>query len=134
MMKKEKTTEDWLFYIGNVLIIILVIGWPIFLHFANRLSLGCVFQKMTGYQCPACGGTRAFNAMIHGHFLTSLKFNPIVIYFFAFFSWFMLSWYIQKLSGNRVCIGMRFRISYVYIGLAILMIQCTIKNLYIFFS
>ena len=128
----NKTIEDWLFYIGNILLLILVVGWPIFLHFANRLTLGCVFQRLTGYQCLACGGTRAFNAMLHGHFLTSLKYNPIVLYFFAMFGWFMISWYIQKLSRGKFKIGMRFRVWYVYVGLAILVLQCTVKNVYIF--
>jgi hypothetical protein len=128
----NKTIEDWLFYIGNILLLILVVGWPIFLHFANRLTLGCVFQRLTGYQCLACGGTRAFNAMLHGQFLTSLKYNPIVLYFFAMFGWFMISWYIQKLSRGKFKIGMRFRVWYVYVGLAILVLQCTVKNVYIF--
>lgn len=131
---REKTVEDWLFYLGNALVIILLAGWPVFLHFANVLPTGCLFNKVTGYQCLACGGTRAFNALIHGHILTSLKYNPVVLYFFIIFSWFMISWYIQRLSRGKFAVGMRFRLAYVYIGLAVMTVGCTVKNILLFLA
>lgn len=41
----------------------------------------CYFRTHLGLYCPGCGGTRAFFALLHGHFLQSLKYNPITLLF-----------------------------------------------------
>ena len=41
----------------------------------------CYFRTHLGIYCPGCGGTRAFLALVHGHFLQSLKYNPITLLF-----------------------------------------------------
>lgn len=41
--------------------------------------LPCVFYRVTGYPCPACGGTRAAYALLHGRILLSLTYNPIPV-------------------------------------------------------
>jgi len=46
------------------------------------LSLGlptprCAFRSLTGLPCPTCGATRAAWQFLHGHFLSSLFFNPL---------------------------------------------------------
>lgn len=127
-MRKEKTVEDILFYFGNALIVLLLIGWPLFTDFLTGYVRGCLFNRVTGLYCPACGGTRAFSALIHGHLLLSIRLNPIVLYFFVCFGWFMISWYIQKLSRNRWIVGMKFKTVYVYVGLVLLIGNCLIKN------
>ena len=35
----------------------------------------CPFHKLTGYDCPGCGMTRACMAILHGDFLLSFRFN-----------------------------------------------------------
>ena len=32
----------------------------------------CMFRKITGFYCVGCGGTRAFNYLVHLHILKSL--------------------------------------------------------------
>ena len=125
---RVKTTEDLLFMTGHVLIVLILILWPWLARHLNDAAWQCLFNRYTGLYCPACGGTRAFDQMIHGHLIQSLKYNPVVIYFFGLFSWFMISWYVQKLSRNRIRIGMKFKTVYVYIGLIILMVSWLIKN------
>ena len=39
----------------------------------------CVFYKVTGLQCPGCGGLRAAHQLLHGHFITAFRFNPLVV-------------------------------------------------------
>jgi len=46
----------------------------------------CTFHKLTGYDCPGCGMTRACMAIMHGDFLRSLLLNAggfIVVTFAA---------------------------------------------------
>jgi hypothetical protein len=37
----------------------------------------CVFHALTGYPCLTCGATRAAMQFFHGHFLASLRWNPL---------------------------------------------------------
>ncbi len=40
----------------------------------------CVFFGLTGLYCPGCGGTRSLIALLHGQFLRSLIYHPVVPY------------------------------------------------------
>jgi hypothetical protein len=47
--------------------------WPVLpLH----PPFACPLRAITGIPCPLCGMTRASVAAVHGHFGTSLAFNP----------------------------------------------------------
>lgn len=129
MKQRPKTTEDILFYIGCAGIAVFAAVWPAFLKMAPMLSTGCRFLAVTGLYCPACGGTRALNALLHGHVIASLKLNPAVAYGAVIFVWFMLSQAAERLSRRRLNIGMKYRNIYVYIGLAVLLGQWLVKNI-----
>lgn len=65
----------------------LLVSSGTFLVLAAWLALGlptpqCAFHSITGLPCPTCGATRAAIQFLHGHFGTSLRFNPLA--FFAF--------------------------------------------------
>jgi hypothetical protein len=48
-------------------------AWPLLpLH----PPIACPLRAATGVPCPFCGMTRAVVAAVHGHFATSLAFNP----------------------------------------------------------
>lgn len=36
----------------------------------------CFIKNVTGIPCPSCGSTRAVTSLLHGHFLTSIYWNP----------------------------------------------------------
>ena len=39
----------------------------------------CAFHRMTGLDCPGCGGLRAIHQLLHGHFLTAFRLNPLAV-------------------------------------------------------
>lgn len=39
----------------------------------------CVLHRLTGWNCPGCGGTRAFFALVHGDPVQSLRYNPLTL-------------------------------------------------------
>jgi hypothetical protein len=38
----------------------------------------CAFHELTGLPCVTCGMTRCAIQFFHGHFLTALKWNPLI--------------------------------------------------------
>jgi hypothetical protein len=43
----------------------------------------CLFHKLTGWNCPGCGGTRSLYALLHGNFAPALKDNALFIVLLA---------------------------------------------------
>lgn len=60
-----------------------VLGSGAVLFFFNPGTHGfypvCVFHKLTGLNCPGCGGTRAAYQLLHGHLLLALRDNALFI-------------------------------------------------------
>lgn len=38
---------------------------------------GCTFHRLTGWNCPGCGMTRAAHATLHGQIDEAFRFNPL---------------------------------------------------------
>jgi hypothetical protein len=43
----------------------------------------CLFHKLTGWNCPGCGGTRSVYALLHGDFALALKDNALFVVLLA---------------------------------------------------
>jgi hypothetical protein len=43
----------------------------------------CLFHKLTGWNCPGCGGTRSVYALLHRNFSLALKDNALFIVLLA---------------------------------------------------
>ncbi len=39
----------------------------------------CLIKALTGFDCPGCGTTRAFLAVIQGNFQAAFRYNPFLI-------------------------------------------------------
>ena len=88
----------------------------------------CAIFDATGLYCPGCGGRRAVIALLTGHPLKSLLFHPFVLYFTLCFSLFFISQTLFRLTNGAVK-GMNYRNIFVYIGLAVILLQWIIKNM-----
>ena len=45
-----------------------------------NVSLPCLFKAATGHECPGCGLTRAFQALLVGQFSEAWHFNPLAFF------------------------------------------------------
>ena len=95
-------------------------------------NLPCVFQWITGYYCPGCGGTRACRALLHGDLLQSLYYHPLVPYM----ALVLVLW-----IGSHVLYWMRkkgyvFEIKnwVIYLGIGITILNFIWKNAVLFFQ
>lgn len=132
-------TEKFLYRLG---ILILIAGifisilqnWGV-LNF-SQLLYPCLFHRITGLFCPGCGGTRAFTALLQGHFISCFLYHPFVFYCFVMYVLFMASHTLEKKAPCRspFARGLSFRISYVYLGIVIILLQWMLKNLFLLLS
>src|SRR5438445_3574574 len=58
----------------------------------------CVFHRLTGMQCPGCGGLRAVHHLLHGEVVTAFRFNQLVVLAWPFVVWSALR---RLLRGPR---------------------------------
>ncbi|MGD0743679.1 MAG: DUF2752 domain-containing protein [Verrucomicrobiota bacterium] len=70
------------FFAGTV-VAATVLGSGAVLFFFNPSTHGfypvCLFHKLTGLNCPGCGGTRAAYQLLHGRLLSALRDNALFI-------------------------------------------------------
>lgn len=132
-VKQDITTrhslEDSLFQTGLVLFVAAVMLYLIYERIKGFLpAFPCIFSVFLGLYCPGCGGTRAVEALLHGHPLTALWYHPLVPYSAALYGGFMLSHILQRITGGRVR-GWKFHNWYLYVALGIIAVNFLFKNI-----
>ena len=127
--------QDKVMYIIGLITLGIFLAAGIFFYVNGSLLKSlmppCMFYKITGYYCPGCGGTRAVYALFQGKFLTSLFYQPFILYTAVVGGWFMVSQTIERCSRGKIHIGMHFRPIWAYIGIGIIILNCIVKNLFI---
>lgn len=136
-MKKDVSQDTPLYIIGWIGILCLC-GYFVLRNFFHidliDYTSGCVLNKLTGYYCPGCGGTRATFALLRGDIMRALYFHPFVVYVAVFGGWFMLSQTIERISHGKIQIAMHFRMVYVWIALILILGNFLIKNAILTFT
>ena len=101
-------------------VFLLIIVYTILAHLF--LGSSCVMASTTGFPCPGCGGTRAFLSLLHGDFLGSLKYHPLLIPAFAILSanfifWLAIGraprWFRHVLSALAIAIAVVYAVRLV---------------------
>jgi hypothetical protein len=130
-MKADKELDPFFYGIGWIFLILGTIYAVAHMGFGvDPLSKlpPCVFHAVTGYYCPGCGGSRAVAALFKGKLLRSLYYHPLVPYSAIVGGWFMLSQSVERLSRGKWKIGMHYRNIYLWIALALIILNCIVKN------
>ena len=80
------------------------------LWFFNPSTAGffptCPLHTATGLNCPGCGMTRGFHALLHGDILAALQFNLLLPIFALFFGYVFVSILLTAARGR----GLSFKI------------------------
>lgn len=131
-VKKTNTDEDALYIIGWILLgcLILIGGilkvWP---EIYKEYLPPCLFQLLTGFYCPGCGGTRAVKSLLEGKLLKSFLLHPFVLYTAVVGGWFMISQTIERAARGKLAIGMKYRDVYLWLALALVAVNFLVKNI-----
>lgn len=128
-VKKERTLEDELFYMGLAAVPAAAL-FGLFFYLAGRfLPRGfCVFSDLLGFYCPGCGGTRALKALLRGRLLLSVWYHPLIPYAAAVYLGFMGSQGLHRLFPERIR-GFRFHNWYLWAGVALICVNFLVKNI-----
>lgn len=131
---RNMDAERGLYVVGIVMVFIGILIYAVaslfhvdLFHILGDTFGVCPFYRMTGYLCPGCGGTRAFHSFLTGHLINSFRYNAFVWYVMCCYVIFMISQTIRLLTKEKYK-GFLFHMRYIYIGVAILVLQCIIKN------
>lgn len=96
------------------------------------LGFPCSFRSVTGYYCPGCGGTHAVCALAAGNLAACVKEHAFVLYTAAglllYLVWNSVVILAKKRGSVKIPV-MHFHTAYIYIGIAIVLIQWIIKNI-----
>lgn len=70
-------------------------------HEPGHLLPGCPFRLVTGWLCPACGGTRMAYDLMHGRFTEAWLDNRALLLASPFALALLLRWITEGLRGRR---------------------------------
>lgn len=60
----------------------------------------CPFHTMTGLNCPGCGITRGLHQLTHGHVLTALRYNVLMLLLVPLLAYVLLSQALVVVRGR----------------------------------
>jgi hypothetical protein len=115
---KATTSPSLAFFAGTVIALAVLISGAV-LFFFNPSQYGfypvCLFHKVTGLNCPGCGGTRAAYQLLHGHLLLALRDNALFVLTLAALAgrgaWFA----VRKLRQQPAALGVSPKMLWAYL-------------------
>lgn len=98
-----------------------------FLTALFRQGFPCLFQLMTGYYCPGCGGTRATVFLLHGDIFKSFQYHPLVLYMVVVAVLEVGSYVLSRVLKKPKLFVERYPM-FMYIGIGIIVVNWIFKN------
>ena len=108
----------------------MLIGAVFFFFDPVRTSFypSCMFHKLTGLNCPGCGGLRALHHLTHGNLVTAFHCNPLLIALLPFLAALLLNW-IKRGRDAFDSKTLLFRPATLWTLLAITLVFTVLRNL-----
>lgn len=60
----------------------------------------CPFHSLTGLNCPGCGTLRGLHQLTHGHLLTALNYNALMVLSLPFLGYTLVSYALVAARGR----------------------------------
>jgi hypothetical protein len=83
----------------------------------------CPFRAITGFACPGCGSLRTLHDLAHGHFITALTHNAMLVMMLPFA---MAAWLRAVTGRTGAATSPRWR---GYAAMAVLAAWTVVRNL-----
>jgi uncharacterized protein DUF2752 len=62
----------------------------------------CLVKATTGFDCPGCGGTRAFYYLLHGNLPEAARHHAMAVFAAPFLVWMYLAWAVKLIWGKQL--------------------------------
>ena len=69
-------------------------------HEPGHLLPVCPFRRLTGWQCPACGGTRMAYDLLHGDLVRAWHDNALLLLVLPLTLWWLVRWAVAGWRGR----------------------------------
>jgi hypothetical protein len=76
---RRSTSRSWPVWLSSRPVFVWLALGSVGLSLGAVVHTECPFRATTGWDCPACGGTRAVGNVLHGHPLTAIRDNAIAL-------------------------------------------------------
>lgn len=82
---------------------VLIIAGCVYLAFISLTGFGipCVFNLVTGLDCPGCGVTRLVFALVRFDFKAAFEYNPVTFCFIPLFAYFFVRYAYQYIRFGK---------------------------------
>lgn len=74
----------------------------------NGIGIGCLFQKVTGLQCPGCGNSRAAIALMQLDFSAALGYNLLFPLEYGYILWVLYHSSVSYVKTGRFSYQMKW--------------------------
>jgi hypothetical protein len=88
----------------------------------------CIIKMTTGFDCPGCGGTRAFYYLMHGNLPAAARHHAMAVFAAPFLVWLYVAWFAQAAFG-RTLPAPRITTRVIAVFLAVWMVFSVLRNL-----
>jgi len=80
----------------------------------------CPFHTITGLYCPGCGSLRAIHQLLHMHFFTAFKLNPLLILSIPLLVYLLLRSYFFQSKQYSSNPDLPASLIWIYLGVVVL--------------
>lgn len=131
--EQEHYRTDAIFFLIGLVLFFPLFAFGLWFGHTGYTRIGqmfaCGFQRVTGFPCPGCGGTRAFYYLFRGEFFKSFLHHPAVLYgmgaYLEFMALYLYRNYIRKTNRE---IQIQY---YLYGALFVIVLQWVVKLAFI---
>jgi uncharacterized protein DUF2752 len=89
----------------------------------------CLVKLTTGFDCPGCGGTRAFWYLLHGNIPAAARSHIMAVFAAPYLLYMYLSWTFNLFSKGRKLPALRLSPLTVSVFLAVWAVFSVLRNL-----
>jgi hypothetical protein len=89
----------------------------------------CIVKLSTGFDCPGCGGTRAFWYLLHGDVAAAARSHMLAVFAAPFLLYMYVAWTVNHVAGSTKVPYLRLSPRTVSIFLAAWGVFTVLRNL-----
>ena len=89
----------------------------------------CIIKMTTGFDCPGCGGTRAFWFLMHGNIAAAARSHIMAVFAAPYLVYMYIAWTWNLVSRGRKLPALRLSPLTISIFLAVWAVFSVLRNL-----